>query len=226
MNYVISDLHGCYDEFIQLLKQINFSNNDTMYILGDNIDRGPNSIEILRYIYEHDNIISLIGNHELYLIDYINGCVHEKYWKEDGGETTLNAIKELEKTDNILYKNIVDDLLKWSYCYVIGDYILTHAGYNGMKIARPTSLETLKLMQPDDFVYSRNEFFKKRGIDDYITIFGHTPTQLIRQEFHQAKSNDIWVDEKYNDKIGIDGALVFGGQLNCINLNTMDIIVI
>jgi serine/threonine protein phosphatase 1 len=69
MTYCCSDLHGCFDEFKKLLKKINFTNDDTMYVLGDTIDRGPKPVELLKYIYEHDNIISLMGNHENFLLD-------------------------------------------------------------------------------------------------------------------------------------------------------------
>ena len=64
MIYVMSDLHGQYDMFTRMLELIKFNTNDTMYILGDIVDRGPKSIEIYRYVKEHDNIILLKGNHE------------------------------------------------------------------------------------------------------------------------------------------------------------------
>ena len=40
MIYVISDLHGCYEEYIKMLELINFNGNDTLYVLGDICDRG------------------------------------------------------------------------------------------------------------------------------------------------------------------------------------------
>lgn len=40
MHYVISDIHGCYNEYIKALKKVNFNDNDTLYVLGDCIDRG------------------------------------------------------------------------------------------------------------------------------------------------------------------------------------------
>ena len=44
----MSDLHGCYYKYIKMLEKINFSNNDTLYILGDIFDRGPDGIEPLK----------------------------------------------------------------------------------------------------------------------------------------------------------------------------------
>ena len=60
----MSDIHGCYEEFIKMLDKINFSNDDELYILGDIFDRGSDPLEILDYIVGHKNITLLKGNHE------------------------------------------------------------------------------------------------------------------------------------------------------------------
>ena len=64
MHYVMSDIHGCFDEFNNLLDKINFSEKDTLYIIGDAIDRGPFNLDTIQYIMEHKNIIMIEGNHE------------------------------------------------------------------------------------------------------------------------------------------------------------------
>ena len=69
MIYCISDIHGCYDEFTELLRKIDFSSDDTLYVLGDAIDRGPESIKCLRYIMGASNIHLLMGNHEQMMFD-------------------------------------------------------------------------------------------------------------------------------------------------------------
>lgn len=62
--YVISDIHGDYDRFMQILRVINFTEIDLLYVLGDVIDRGKKGIEILEYIMAHQNIRMIKGNHE------------------------------------------------------------------------------------------------------------------------------------------------------------------
>ena len=47
MHYVIADIHGCYDLYLKMLEKIGFSDNDTLYFLGDAIDRGPDGIKVL-----------------------------------------------------------------------------------------------------------------------------------------------------------------------------------
>ena len=66
MIYVMSDLHGCYDMFLQMLEKIKFNNDDTLYILGDIIDRGDNGIKILLDIMKRSNVIPLLGNHVIF----------------------------------------------------------------------------------------------------------------------------------------------------------------
>ena len=230
MRYCCSDLHGCFDEFMELLRRINFTSNDVMYILGDNVDRGPKPIELLKIIYEHDNIISIIGNHEEFLLDYVDKEFDDRdtnLWDINGGEITRLAIDKLHRDDPVLCKKIIDDMKSWSVCLILEPYILSHSGYNAKKLKKlPSTIESLDKMTRDEFTWSRGNFFKCKGIDEYITIFGHTPTRSIRIAFDEKQSDDIWVCSKYKDKIGIDGAIAFGGQLNCINLDTIEIIII
>ena len=62
----MSDLHGCYDKYMQMLEKIKFSSNDTLYILGDIIDREDNGIKILLDIMKRSNVIPLLGNHVIF----------------------------------------------------------------------------------------------------------------------------------------------------------------
>lgn len=64
MTCVMSDLHGQYDKYLQMLKKIGFGDGDTLYILGDVIGRGEGGIDILLDMMERKNVIPLIGNHE------------------------------------------------------------------------------------------------------------------------------------------------------------------
>ena len=70
--YVMSDLHGEYDKFIQMLTKIGFSNDDKLIIIGDIFDRGKKPLQILDYILNKDNIELLLGNHELMFMEAYN----------------------------------------------------------------------------------------------------------------------------------------------------------
>ena len=64
MRYCISDLHGKYELYQKLLNAIRFSEQDTMYICGDIIDKGENSIRLAKYLSSFPNIHCILGNHE------------------------------------------------------------------------------------------------------------------------------------------------------------------
>ena len=108
MIYVMSDIHGCYDELLQMLKQIEFSNNDRLIVAGDYIDRGNQSYEMLKWIESaSENIILLRGNHDeefAYCIDLMGVMFEQKQLPTDNFEATevvydlLNELAENELT--------------------------------------------------------------------------------------------------------------------------------
>lgn len=65
MTYVLSDIHGQKRRWESILQQIDLQPEDTLYVLGDVIDRYPDGIQILRQIMSMPNVKMLIGNHEL-----------------------------------------------------------------------------------------------------------------------------------------------------------------
>ena len=68
MIYVLSDIHGHEGRFASILKQINLQPEDTLYVLGDVIDRHPGGIRILRKIMAMPNAKMLLGNHEYMML--------------------------------------------------------------------------------------------------------------------------------------------------------------
>ena len=88
MTYTVSDIHGCYDKYRKLLKKINFGSEDTLYVLGDVIDRGSAGFRILLDMAYRTNVVNLLGNYEAMAIDAIPGllrCIDEggggyTYW--------------------------------------------------------------------------------------------------------------------------------------------------
>ena len=64
MIYVISDIHGCYQSYLKMLEKLGVRDSDTVYILGDTIDRGRDGIKVLQDMMMRPNIIPILGNHE------------------------------------------------------------------------------------------------------------------------------------------------------------------
>ena len=91
MVYAVSDIHGCYDKYIDLLNEINFSPDDTLYVLGDVIDRGPDGFKIMLDMAQRPNVVNLLGNHEAMAMDALSRVL--SVIQPDGGVELSRASK-------------------------------------------------------------------------------------------------------------------------------------
>lgn len=71
MTYVVSDIHGCDKKYFRLLETLHFSDNDTLYILGDVTDRGSGGLRVLLDAASRQNVILLRGNHEQAALEFL-----------------------------------------------------------------------------------------------------------------------------------------------------------
>lgn len=77
MIYVMSDLHGCFEEYKRMLEKIDFKESDTLYILGDIVDRGSQSIQILQDMMVRSNVFPILENHEYMLNECLDFMLSE-----------------------------------------------------------------------------------------------------------------------------------------------------
>ena len=95
MIYCMADIHGEYDRYLAMLEQIGFSDEDTLYVLGDVIDRGSQGIEVLLDIMERPNVQMLLGNHEYMCLATLGPNSEigaRQLWQQNGGSVTRNAL--------------------------------------------------------------------------------------------------------------------------------------
>ena len=64
MTYAISDIHGCYRQYLTMLEEIEFADDDVLYMLGDEVDRGLKPMEVLLDMSMRANVIPILGNHD------------------------------------------------------------------------------------------------------------------------------------------------------------------
>lgn len=78
--YIIGDVHGCYDELMRLLRHIHFDRRqDRLIFVGDLINRGPKSLEVLRWVRSLGSTAQLVlGNHDISFLAYAVGAYHGK----------------------------------------------------------------------------------------------------------------------------------------------------
>jgi len=117
--YVIGDVQGCFTTLERLLRRIDFdAGRDRLWLVGDLVNRGPSSLEVLRWARSMgDRVTAVLGNHDLHLIACVEGV------REPRRRDTFGDI--LEATDR-------DALLEWligrPFFHREGDFVLVHAG--------------------------------------------------------------------------------------------------
>jgi len=163
--YVMSDIHGAYDAFMELLELIGLSDKDTLYILGDVIDRGPKGVELLQYIKDRPNMRLILGNHEYMCLKYFAPVMDMEAvqrWNRNANEETLAGFDRLtpeEKETLLDYLRSLPDELRVTVNGIT--YILVH-GYIGSNT--------------HDRVWSRPLNYDMPDIaDNERLIIGHTP---------------------------------------------------
>lgn len=212
--FVISDIHGMYKQFEQILKH--WDGESQLVILGDMIDRGEQSYEVVQRIMalqqQHpEKVVVMKGNHEDLLMYYVDGVMKDPtpFLVNGGLEMLRSFIADLdeaatEKNAEILKTEFaaeIEFLRNARHYYQFGNLLLTHAGFD-------SSLENWQETSSQDFLWIRNHYNEenKTGL---INIFGHTPTRNM----HEV--DDIWMSP-CGSYIGIDGGCAYGGQLNAL----------
>ena len=221
---VISDIHGELKLFEELLEVIEYNpKKDQLILLGDYIDRGPNSKEVLEKVIQlkRDGALVLKGNHEDMMVkSLILG--EERAWRNwtgrNGGDKTLESygftssefiINEEEPfIKPELHSDTLDRHLAFieelDYYVEWEDTIFVHAGVHPEKEIEETD--------PYELIWIRDIFHNGYAGEKTI-IFGHTPSKNLHND---DKNHSVFFGD--NNIIGIDGAAVYGGQLNCLEL--------
>lgn len=203
--FAIGDIHGCMDKLGMLIDLLDFADaRDTLVFIGDYIDRGPHSFEVVEYLIRlkkrHQNIVFLKGNHEDMLVKYLSGVDRFTYLANGGRQTLDSYLKQDRKPKTF---PIPDSHLEFFKSLVLffetDQYIFVHAG---LKKKIP-----LNLQNTEDLLWIRNEFIQSDYDFGKQVVFGHTPfpKPLVLP-----------------NKIGIDTGAVYGNKLTCVQLPELE----
>lgn len=215
MTYAISDIHGCYDQYRKLLEKIDFKDTDTLYMVGDACDRGPEAMKVLLDLANRKNVIPVVGNHEKRARESLRGIADsegderklEKYlpviidWLSDGGVETLESYLQLKPDEQEKVLEYLESFGKYARAEVNGQkFLMVHGGLEPFDPAK--SLDSYKTT---DVVWARH-YCNKKYFDDTITISGHTPTPIV----DEGNEGEVICR---NNHVDIDCGCVFGYRL-------------
>lgn len=213
---VVGDIHGCLDEFNDLLEKIEYNRqSDRLILLGDLIDRGPYSVEVVQKAREME-LECLMGNHELSFLKWLRS--NKKVYDAKKHYT------ELSDAD-------INYIAQMPHYIKVNDTILVHAGLRAGK-----SLENQK---KDDCLYLRytdinGEFISIRKVHElgkeaagayFWTEFWKGPESVVYG--HNVHSFDSPKIEEVAPNVtcyGIDTGCCFGGSLSALILETKQIV--
>lgn len=200
MVYILSDIHGNERRFNSILSQIDLKAEDTLYILGDVIDRHPGGIRILRRIMAMPNSKMLLGNHEYMMLralghpydDNVDTGTALAHWYRNGGKVTHDHLKRLRKTLRQEILDYVRDLPLEMNLELNGKpYTLVHGG------SPETFDHDPKYFGPTHYAVWKRWDLNEAWPKNCNMIFGHTPTRYYRD----IAPMEIWY---HGNHIGID----------------------
>lgn len=225
--YVMSDLHGCKNEFDQMLKLIDFSTYDELWIVGDVCDRGRASIPLLLEIMQNDNMHLVFGNHDLWLDKYAQTMINLKEdtmhfdmpddfvtWTHfNGGLTTMDQFMDLDSPTCYDIKLYLENKVFYQYLKIKGQkFLLVHAGLSKEYLLPNTRMSSV----PSDSLVWAHIGIDDNPFQDCIMVVGHTPTFLYGEE-----SDGQIIKGKNNTIYHIDCGCVYGRKLGCLRLDDL-----
>ena len=224
--YVISDLHGNYEAYRAILKKINFSEHDVLYVNGDVMDRGKGSIKILQHMMMQPNIYPILGNHEYMACQCLRFLMEEiteesiadmdsgmleglLEWQNIGGQQTMDEFHKLSEDEKWDIMDYLEEFTLYEEVIVNGKiYVIVHAGLDNFSPER--DLEDYGL---HELIFKSPDYAKVYFKNKYL-VTGHLPTRVIEGN---AKPDHIY---RANNHIALDCGAGFGGQIGAICLET------
>jgi serine/threonine protein phosphatase 1 len=216
LHYIIGDIHGYFNRLVNLFNKVTarIREDDTLIFLGDYIDRGNHSYEVLDFLVQISqtsslNSVFLKGNHEDMFLSYLRG-------DDDGGSFILNGGDATVRSyiANCGAFEVPEHHMKFlrnlRLYYEGDDFIAVHAGLN-------PEVERVDAQDEYDLIWIREKFFRANKRWGKTVIFGHTPVSYI------SDSQQVYIDDERNI-IGIDSGVIFGNPLVCLAWPGMKII--
>lgn len=199
--FAIGDIHGCKQAFQRMLFDgIKITQTDTIYCIGDYVDRGPDSKGVIDMIISLKqkgfHIHALRGNHEQMMMDSERSEMDKKLWLSNGGAATLQSFRAGSySTIATEYRAFFEST---EFYISTGDYVFVHAGLNFQKADI--------FEDKDAMLWTRDFYPLQKILGNKLLVHGHTPKPLS------------YILHQDGNCINIDGGCVYSAWWDLGNL--------
>jgi serine/threonine protein phosphatase 1 len=131
----IGDVHGCATALATLLEAVRPQPEDTLVVLGDAVDRGPDSrgvIEELLRLRETCRLVPLMGNHEEMMLNYLDGRPQPDDWLECGGASTVESYGRRDGRPDVPEEHVAF-MRTWQDYFETDTHLFMHASYESLR---------------------------------------------------------------------------------------------
>ena len=229
--YAISDIHGYLDILQKTMKQIDLTNSENkLFLLGDYIDYGPNSLQTLSFIHTltkryPNQVIALKGNHEEYFLDWLREPIPNSHWFTLNSVQTFLTPKQFEEVANLYGQNLFQanmlaaklvqeqhkELLAWlrhlPLFYETENQIFVHAGID------EEAKDLWKVGTPDEYFTEKYPASQGHFLKDIVA--GHIGTCGLHLD---KNCHEVYWDKKSH--YYIDGTTSVSGFIPILKYDT------
>ena len=222
MEYCISDIHGCYDLFCRLMDKIRFSDGDTLYVLGDMVDKGRDGIRLTKLLFSMPNAVCIAGNHEYDFLKFYRARMRQT----EDYDGVLHELRAYFPDGGLLDWETVDKLDFLPYYIEKEDWIGVHAG---LPVLADGTLLAPQEATCEQLVYDRR--FKDPDVlpkGGKCVVFGHTITHNVSggdEAIFYPRPQAQRAGRSIADycKIHIDTGAWMRGVLSCLCVQTCEV---
>ena len=166
----IGDIHGCATALRALIDLIRPQEDDTLIPLGDCVDRGPESrqvIEQLLALRETCRLVPLLGNHEEMMLNFVDGRPQPDDWLEFGGAATVESYRDPDGKPAPAPPEHIDYIRTWGDCFETDTHFFVHGGYEAERPLAQQHWQTMRWQSLKFGIPGPHESGK-------IAVVGHT----------------------------------------------------
>jgi serine/threonine protein phosphatase 1 len=204
--FVIGDIHGALPALTQCLHRAGFDyEKDMLIALGDVADGWPQTKSCINELMKVKNLIYILGNHDLWTLEWMESGVVDPLWYDQGGKATIDSYQDGIPADHISF------LKKALPYYVENNRLFVHAGIHPL---HPVEHQTIHTFLWNRELARMALSFYQNSLDgkltDYDEVYlGHTPVPYD----HPIQSGGIWL---------MDTGAGWSGVLSIMNINTKE----